>query len=134
LQPANLAASWLADNTSAPTLEFDFTSKGGDAEVFVDFLPTFRLYPGLKLRVFVSVDDGAPTLIEVPGSGGMQDENGDIRSSGVQNNYTRARIPLPNLIAGKHTFKIRAVDPGAVIDQLSLPCQKSPTATAPVAR
>ena len=102
-------------------LEFDFTYKGGDAEVLVDFLPTFRLYPGMKLRVATSVDDSAPTLVEVPGSGGLQDENGDIRSLGVQNNYTRARISLPNLTAGKHTFKIRAVDPGVVIVQLSLP-------------
>jgi hypothetical protein len=44
-----------------------------------------------------------------------------VRSMAVQNNYVRARVPLPALTAGKHTLKIRAMDPGAVIDQIHLP-------------
>ena len=121
LEPAGLASSWNENDPNAPTLEFDFTGKGGDAAAYVNFLPTFRLYPGMKLRVAVSVDDRAPMLIEVPGSSGAENENGAIRSSAVQNNYTAARIPLPDLGAGRHTLKIRAVDPGAVIDAISLP-------------
>ena len=121
LEPAGLDASWNENDTNAPTLEFAFRCKGGDAEAFVEFLPTFRLYPGMKLRVAVSVDGGAPTLVEVPGSSGAENENGDIRSFAVQNNYTRARIPLSGLAAGRHTLIIRAVDPGAVIDRVSLP-------------
>ena len=121
LEPAGLDSSWSESNTNAPALEFDFKCKGGDAEVFVDFLPTFRIYAGMKLRVAVSVDGRAPMLVEVPGSGGKEDENGNLRSSAVQNNYTRARIPLSGLAAGRHTFVIRAVDPGAVVDQMCLP-------------
>lgn len=121
LQPASLDASWKADDTNAPALEYDFTSKGGAAAAFVDFLPTFRICPGIKLRVAVGVDNQPPSLIEVPGSSGAENETGAIRSLAVQNNYTRARVPLPGLAAGKHTFTIRAVDPGVVIDRLSLP-------------
>ncbi len=88
---------------------------------YVDFLPTFRLCPGMNLRVAVSVDDQQTTLVEVPGSSGAENENGTIRSFGVQNNFTLAEVPLLNLAAGKHTFKIRAVDPGLVIDRVSLP-------------
>jgi hypothetical protein len=121
LQPASLDASWNENDADAPTLEFDFTCRNGDADAFVDFLPTFRLYPGMKLRVAVSVDNGPSTLVEVPGSSGAENENGTVRSLAVQNNYTRARIPLPGLAAGKHTFKIHTVDPGAVIDCVSLP-------------
>ena len=121
LEPASLDPSWKEDDTNAPALGFNFNCKGGDAEAFVDFLPTFRIYPGMKLRVAVSVDNQTATLVEVPGSSGAENENGAIRSDGVQNNYTRARIPLPGLAAGRHTLKIRAVDPGAVIDRVSLP-------------
>jgi hypothetical protein len=121
LEPASLDSSWSENDTNAPTLEFDFTSKGGDTEALVNFLPTFRIYPGLKLRVAVSVDDRAPILVEVPGSSGAENENGAIRSSAVQNNYTDARISLPSLNAGSHTLKIHAVDPGVVIDTISLP-------------
>jgi hypothetical protein len=121
LEPSSLDSSWNETDTNAPTLEFDFTCQGGDAEALVDFLPTFRLYSGMKLRVAVSVDDHAPRLVEVPGSSGAENENGPIRSSAVQNNYTRAGISLPGLATGKHTLKIRALDPGVVIDAISLP-------------
>jgi len=121
LLPANLENSWAQDDNNAPTLEYDFQSKAGNTEVFIDFLPTFRICPGMKLRVAVGVDDQAPALVEVPGSSGAENENGTVRSAAVQDNYTRARVPLPALAAGKHIFKIHAVDPGVVIDRLSLP-------------
>ena len=121
LEPAGLENSWKQDDKSAPALEYNFQGKAANAEAFIDFLPTFRICPGMKLRVAVSVDDQAPTLIEVPGSSGAENENGAIRSSAVQNNYTRASVPLPRLTGGKHIFKIHAVDPGVVIDRVSLP-------------
>jgi hypothetical protein len=121
LQPATLNASWKENDTSAPMLKYNFKFKGGDAEVFIDFLPTFRIYPGMKLRVAASVDNQPATIVEVPGSSGAENETGTVRSVAVQNNYTRARIQLSGLAAGKHTFTIRAIDPGAVIDRVSLP-------------
>ncbi|HEV2691612.1 MAG TPA: glycosyl hydrolase 115 family protein [Verrucomicrobiae bacterium] len=121
LEPASLDSSWGENDAKAPTAEFDFTSKGGDAEVLVNFLPTFRIYPGMKLRVAVNVDDRTPALVEAPGSNGAENENGPIRSAAVQNNYVIAKVPLANLAAGKHTLKIHAVDPGVVINAISLP-------------
>lgn len=121
LLPASLESSWKIGDTNAPSLEYNFTSKGGDAVAFIDFLPTFRIYPGMKLRVAVSVDGQPPMPVEVPGSSGAENENGRIRRDAVQNNYVRARIPLSGLAAGSHTFVIRAVDPGVVIDGLLLP-------------
>ncbi|HXR07086.1 MAG TPA: glycosyl hydrolase 115 family protein, partial [Candidatus Acidoferrum sp.] len=123
LQPVELSSSWKEDDVHAPALEFDFKCNGGDAEAWVDFLPVFRLYPGMKLRVAVSVDNGAATAIEVPGSSGAENENGQVRSQGVQDNYVRARVPMPALTAGRHIFKVRAMDPGVGIDRIWLPLQ-----------
>ncbi|HEU6448993.1 MAG TPA: glycosyl hydrolase 115 family protein [Verrucomicrobiae bacterium] len=121
LLPASLDSSWNETDTNAPTLEYDFKTKSGDAKAFIDFLPTFRIYPGMQLRVAVSVDNQPATIVEVPGSSGAENENGAVRSNGVQDNYVRAEIPLPALAAGKHKFTIRAIDSGAVIDRVSLP-------------
>jgi hypothetical protein len=112
---------WREEAANAPTLEYVFQSSGGDADAFVDFLPTFRIFPGVQLRVAVSVDKWKPTLLEVPGSSSAENENGPIRSNAVQNNYVRLRVPLQNLAVGKHVLTILAVDPGVVIDHVSLP-------------
>jgi hypothetical protein len=116
-----LESAWKETDTNAPALEFDFQSQGGNGEVWMDFLPTFRLCPGMKLRVAVSLDNGAPTIVEVPGSSGAENENGRVRSEAVQDNFVRARVPLLTLTAGKHALKIRAIDAGAVIDRIALP-------------
>jgi hypothetical protein len=123
LEPAGLGSSWEVNDDKAPALEFRFASNGADAarELLVDFMPTFRIYPGRKLRVGVSVDGQAPLEVEVPGSGGQEDESGAVRQEGVQNNFVRAHVAMPTLSSGTHSVTIRAVDPGIVIDRVALP-------------
>ena len=121
LKPTDLPPAWGLERADSPALEYGFTTEGGDTEVLIDFLPTFRLYPGMKLRVAARVDAQPEILVEVPGSGGQEDENGSVRQNGVQDNYVRARFPLRDLGAGRHTFSLRAIDPGVVIDRVSLP-------------
>jgi hypothetical protein len=123
LKPAGLGSSWDANDDKAPSLEFQFASDGAGIarELLVDFMPTFRIYPGRKLRVSVVVDEQAPMVVEVPGSGGQEDESGAVRQNGVQDNLVRARVAMPALASGKHVLKIRAVDPGTVIDRVALP-------------
>jgi hypothetical protein len=121
LEPAALAGSWDESDAKAPTLEFDFSWQGGDTDALIDFLPTFRICPGIKLRIAVIVDEQPATAVEVPGSGGTEDERGKVRSNAVQDNFVRATVPLPNLAAGPHVLKLRAMDPGVVIDQVALP-------------
>jgi len=121
LEPASLSSSWKEGDPNAPTLEFDFQGSSAAGDVLIDFLPTFRIYPGLQLRVAVTVDNQVPVLVEIPGSNGKEDERGPNRRDGIQNNYVRATVPLPALSAGSHVLRIRAVDPGAVVDRVSFP-------------
>jgi hypothetical protein len=126
LTPAGPGASWSATDAGAPSLAFQFeTAAGPGGDLLIDFMPTFRIHPGMQLRVGVSVDGAAPVVVEVPGSSGQEDESGAIRQEGVQNNAVRARVAMPALAQGKHVVTIRAVDPGVVIDRVALPAVAS---------
>ena len=57
----------------------------------------------------------------MPGADGSEGEKGKVRNAAVQDNYVQLRVPLPGLLGGRHILKISAVDPGVVIDRLSLP-------------
>jgi hypothetical protein len=121
LLPTNPEIFQNSNREGMPELEYEFVTKAGDYSAYIEFLPTFRIYPGMLLRVAVGVDDQPALPIEVPGSSGKENENGPVRSLAIQNNYVRVRIPLPGLAEGGHLFKIRAIDPGVVIDRISLP-------------
>jgi hypothetical protein len=121
LQPASLESSWKEGDKSAPAVEYKFHSTSGGGEALIDFLPTFRIYPGMQLRVSVRVDDQPASIIEVPGSNGKEDENGPNRNQGIRNNYVRAQVPMSSLSAGNHILRIQALDPGVVIDKVSFP-------------
>jgi hypothetical protein len=120
LTPATLQSSWALTDDHAPTLEYTFQARGGSDQILIDFLPTFRIHPGMKLRVAVSIDNEPYKALEVPGSDGSEDEWGPNRKMGVQNNYVQAQIRTAPLTAGNHVVKIRAIDPGVVIDKISL--------------
>lgn len=118
LEPAGLDAAWAVGDTSAPTMQYTFTTDGRGGRAIFYFMPTFRIYPGMLLRVTVGVDDDTITTLEVPGSSGKEDENGPNRNEGIRNNCVSAIVELPALPAGKHELFIRAVDTGVVIDRI----------------
>jgi hypothetical protein len=121
LTPAALSSAWPVGSRIAPALTYDFATTTDAADLFVDFLPTYRSFPGQLLRVAVAVDGHPPTVLEVPGSNGLEDENASIRQYAVQDNYVRAHQKLTGLVPGKHTLTIQAIDPGIVLDRISLP-------------
>ena len=123
VEPASLQKAFglQAGEGAAPTLEYNFRSNPTGGEVVLHLLPTFRLYPGMKLRVAVGVDDGEAHVVEVPCSSGAEDENGPQRRYAVRDNRVDMRVAFPDLAAGAHTLKIRPVDPGLVLDEITFP-------------
>ena len=87
-------------------------------EVLVlQFLPDFALWPGLKLGVKVSFDDGEAKYVEVPRSDSNIGEKDSVRAVAVQDNFIRVDVPIPS---GAKTATITAVDPGVVIDRVGI--------------
>jgi hypothetical protein len=122
LQPAAVENAWSLGDKTAPNMTFEFrVASTEQKEAFIDFLPTFRLVPGMKLRVAIQVDNGPLEAVEVPGSDTTEPQWGPARQFLVLDNFARASVSLGELKQGDHSFKIWAVDPGAVIDRISLP-------------
>ena len=102
------------------SLDYTFDrSAAGSATLVLQFLPDYRLYPGLQLRVNVSVNGAAPVTVEIPTSNGRADESSPTRTAAVLDNFVRARLPV-TLRAGANTIRILALDPGPALDRLAL--------------
>ena len=89
-------------------LEYAIEAKEGEDALVLQFLPDFRLFPGEKLRVFVSVNGGDPFEVEVPGSNGREDENAAARR------YVRASKKVV-LKTGKNSVKVLPLNAGVVL-------------------
>ena len=85
--------------------------------IVLQFLPDFALWPGLKLGVKVSFDDGEAKYVEVPRSDSNIGEKDSVRAVAVQDNFIRVDVPIPS---GAKTATITAVDPGVVIDRVGV--------------
>jgi hypothetical protein len=85
--------------------------------IVLQFLPDFALWPGLKLGVKVSFDDGEAKYVEVPRSDSNIGEKDSVRAVAVQDNFIRVEVPVP---AGAKACSITAVDPGVVIDRVGV--------------
>ena len=83
----------------------------------IQFLPDFALWPGLKLGVEVSFDEGAAQYVAVPKSDSNIGEHDRIRNQAVQDNFMRVKVPVP---PGAKSVKIVATDPGVVIDRVGV--------------
>ena len=81
----------------------------------IQFLPDFALWPGLKLGVEVSFDEGAAQYVAVPKSDSNIGEHDHIRNQAVQDNFIRVEVPIP---LGAKRVRITATDPGVVIDKV----------------
>ena len=83
----------------------------------LQFLPDFALWPGLKLGVRVSFDNGEERYVAVPRSDSSIGEKDPIRAVAVQDNFIRVDVPIPS---GAKKATVTAVDPGVVIDRVGV--------------
>ena len=90
-------------------------ASAGPRSLIIQFLPDFALWPGLKLGVNVSFDDGAAQYVSVPKSDSNIGEHDRIRNQAVQDNFIRVKVPVP---LGAKRVRITATDPGVVIDKV----------------
>ena len=107
--------STLQLQLDSPTLNHENPVEKGT--VVLQFLPDFALWPGLKLGVKVSFDDGESKYVEVPRSDSNLGEKDSVRAVAVQDNFIRVDVPIP---PGAKTATITAVDPGVVIDRVGI--------------
>ena len=105
------------------TLEYELEWKGEEGakgELILQFLPDYRLYPGLKLRVEVEINGRGREVVEVPYSDGRMDENSRGRDMAVQDNLVRKFVPTDALHRGVNRVKVIALDSGVVLDRLAV--------------
>ena len=100
-----------------PQIKQSDNSNNQTISLVLQFLPDFALWPGLKLGVKVSFDDGETKYVEVPRSDSNIGEKDSVRAVAVQDNFIRVDVPIPS---GAKTVTIIAADPGVVIDRVGV--------------
>jgi hypothetical protein len=97
---------------NSPALEYDIqVFNPGDCELHIDCLPTHPVAPDRGVRLAVSLDDGAPMLLDGPPSRYPRD---------VLTNLRRFTTPLAIKRPGRHTLAVWMVDPGVIVDKIVL--------------
>jgi hypothetical protein len=109
--PVDAAPATPADGMR---LEYDvWLFEPGKVNVQATLAPTLKFRPGAGFRYAVSIDDGAPQVVDVHADASLKYWE-KIVSDGVAQFST----PLEVKGAGRHTLKFWALDPGLVLQRL----------------
>jgi hypothetical protein len=123
---ANIQALAVA----APALEYDFTVTTANpaAKLTVQAIPTHRINPERGLRYAAAIDAETPQIVDLE-----TPENSPIWSTNVLRGAAYGTT-THNIAAGKHTLHIYMVDPGVVLDHLTIDLGKLPKSYLPPAQ
>ncbi|SNT35086.1 Glycosyl hydrolase family 115 [Granulicella rosea] len=119
--PGKLANSMAAPPALAtePWLEYEFTTgTQAPATLALFLLPTFPVDAQHHLGYGVSIDGGAPKLIDASGSGEWKENSAPVWAANVLRNAAIGLTPLGPLAPGKHTLRLYYRDPGVVFEHL----------------
>ncbi len=117
--------SRLAPDATAMTgmLRYEFaTVSQGRAQLKVVTVPVHPLTSSNQLRIAVSMDGGAFQELDFTTHG-----RSDEWKANVLGNAALRTVVLDNLDAGRHVLRIRALDPGFVLDRVELSFDGAPT-------
>jgi hypothetical protein len=102
--------------SNSPALEYDMhLFSNGEFELHIDCLPTHPVSPDRGVRLAVSLDDGAPKLLDGPPPRYPED---------VLTNLRRFTTKLSIEGPGRHTLTFWMVDPGVIVDKIVLHTRK----------
>ncbi|WP_421918745.1 glycosyl hydrolase 115 family protein [Marinifilum sp.] len=97
-----------------PVLEYDFyTFNFGEAEVFVQAVPTHAVHKGTGVRCAIAIDDDKPVIVDFQTIGRSEQWKQNV----LRNASVKSAKQIVDK-AGKHTLKVWMVDPGVMIDQI----------------
>lgn len=92
-----------------------YTDTAFPATITVHTLPTFPLNKNYEMRYAVSVDDGKPEVVNFRTVG----RSTEWKQAVLSNSIARA-VKIPSLPAGRHTLKIYMIDPGVILDRITI--------------
>jgi hypothetical protein len=99
---------------NSPVLEYDFYSFNfGEADVFVQVVPTHAFHENSGVRCAVAIDDAKPEIIDFKTIG----RSDEWKQNVLRNAAIKSAKQIVNK-AGKHKLKVWMVDPGVMIDQI----------------
>ena len=101
---------------ATPRLEYPiWVESAGDARLTLVVSPTQAYAPGRGLRLAVSLDAGAPQIVDL-----LADRSGAAWERMVSDGVNQVAVPLRGIWPGRHTIKVWFVDPGIVLQRLAL--------------
>ncbi len=112
--PLNQDATAEPSLKSAAWVSYDFytMTKAAKLQLQIFTLPTHPLNKALGMRYAVSVDGGAPQVVNFKTEGRSTEWKNNVLS----NNAVR-KLDLPALPPGKHQLKLYLIDPGVIVDR-----------------
>ena len=100
----------------SPCLQYDFyTTSASPAEASVITLPTFPLNKKHSVRCAVAIDDDVPKVLDFKTVGRTEEWKQNVLSNTAVRKYN-----LQLLQPGQHVLKIYMVDPGVILDRITL--------------
>ncbi len=121
LYPVTAASAIPAPDNARLEYLLWFASTGA-AQLRLVASPTQAFVPGCGLRVAVSIDDEAPRMVDF-----LADRSLSTWERMVGDGVNQVTVPLPIKVSGRHILKIWNVDPGVVLQRLTIHFGAEPT-------